>query len=138
MCVSLKLKIKATPEQIQTALQNYSSEAQTLNLPSAPKVAIQVLTEKDRPQPRLDREIGKGYTVSVGRVRPGATDTSLCSFDIRFVLLVHNTVLGAAGGALINAEMAKAKGPAMVKIFKEHILQELERSGGNTQPSIKN
>jgi len=110
MCVSLKLKTKATPEQIQATLQAYSSEAQTLNLPSAPKVAIQVLSEKDRPQPRLDRESGKGYTVSVGRVRTGASDASLCSFDIRFVLLVHNTVLGAAGGALINAEMAKAKG----------------------------
>jgi len=111
MCVSLKLKTKATPEQVQNVLQRYSSDAQTLNLPSAPKVAIQVLSEKDRPQPRLDREIGKGYTVSVGRIRPGASsDTDLCSFDIRLVLLVHNTVLGAAGGALINAEMVKAKG----------------------------
>eukprot|EP00026_Physarum_polycephalum_P003831 Phypoly_transcript_03847.p1 GENE.Phypoly_transcript_03847~~Phypoly_transcript_03847.p1 ORF type:complete len:367 (-),score=66.07 Phypoly_transcript_03847:50-1150(-) len=110
MCVSLKLKNKATPEQIQATLQKYSSEAQTLQLPSAPKQAIKVLQEKDRPQPRLDREAGKGYTVSVGRVRGGSSDPNLCSFDIRFVCLVHNTVLGAAGGALINAELAKAKG----------------------------
>lgn len=55
LCVSLKLKNKATPEQVQEVLQNYSSEAQTLNLPSAPKHAIKVLQERDRPQPRLDR-----------------------------------------------------------------------------------
>jgi aspartate-semialdehyde dehydrogenase len=111
MCVSLKLRNKATPEQIQTALQNFSPETNSLHLPSAPKQTLKLLQERDRPQPRLDRELGKGYTVSVGRVRGGASsDPNMCSFDIRLVCLVHNTVLGAAGGAVLNAELAKAKG----------------------------
>jgi aspartate-semialdehyde dehydrogenase len=111
-CVSLRLKKKATPDEVKAVLQNYTSEAQSLKLPSAPKVAIKVLEERDRPQPRIDRERERGYTVSVGRVRGGccSDEEPRSSFDIRLVLLVHNTVLGAAGGAIINCELAKAKG----------------------------
>jgi len=111
ICVSLKLKKKASPSQVKEALQNYTSEAQKLGLPSAPPSPIHVFEEKDRPQPRLDRELGNGYVVSVGRVRAGHySEDDGSSFDIRLVCLVHNTVLGAAGGAVINAELASAKG----------------------------
>lgn len=73
-------------------------------VPSAPKAAIEVLEEPDRPQPRLDRETGRGFSVSVGRIRP-------CSlFHIKLVLLSHNTVLGAAGSSVLNAELAVSKG----------------------------
>jgi len=110
MCLSLRLKKKATPQQIKDILRDYTSEAQHLNLPSSPNTPIRVFEERDRPQPRLDREAGQGYIVSVGRVRPGNAPSDIdSSFDIRLVCLVHNTVLGAAGGALINAEFAKAR-----------------------------
>jgi aspartate-semialdehyde dehydrogenase len=61
-------------------------------------------TEPDRPQPRMDRDLGKGMTVSLGRLRPCTV------FDIRFVGLSHNTIRGAAGGAILMAELLKAKG----------------------------
>ncbi|KAL6075186.1 aspartate-semialdehyde dehydrogenase [Balamuthia mandrillaris] len=103
-CVSLKLKKKATPEEVVAVLQNYVHPWQGLLL-SAPKQPIQVFTQQvNRPQPKLDRDLGGGYTVSVGRVRE-------CSlFDIKLVLLSHNTILGAAGGSILNAELALAKG----------------------------
>jgi len=112
ICVSLRLKKKATPEDVINILKQFNSDAQRINLPSAPNFPIKVLEEKDRPQPRLDREAARGYSVSVGRVRSGhmTSDGVGSSFDIRLVCLVHNTVLGAAGGALINAELAKAVG----------------------------
>ncbi|KAI8871469.1 aspartate-semialdehyde dehydrogenase [Ramicandelaber brevisporus] len=110
MCVSVRFvsENKPTVKQIQDALSKYTCEAQTLGCPSAPQQAIHVFTnepeQRDRPQPRLDREQDGGFSVSVGRVRP-------CKiFDVKFVLLAHNTVLGAAGGALLNAELAYAKG----------------------------
>ena len=80
------------------------NEPQELKLPSAPKSAIVVLDEEDRPQPRLDINIGKGQSVSVGRVRP-------CSiFDVKLTLLSHNTILGAAGSSILNAEASIKKG----------------------------
>ena len=79
------------------------SEPQHLKVPSAPVSAIVVSEEEDRPQPRLDVEVGRGNSVVVGRVRP-------CSvFDIKLTLLSHNTILGAAGSSILNAETAIAK-----------------------------
>ncbi|KAJ2965230.1 hypothetical protein NUW58_g10927 [Xylaria curta] len=65
-----------------------------------------VFDEPDRPQPRLDRDLSRGYTVSVGRVREDESGI----FDIKFVALSHNTVIGAAGSSILNAEAAVLKG----------------------------
>ena len=107
--VSLRFKNRQTPsaEQVVEALREYQSEAQKLGAPSAPEPAIKVFDEPDRPQPRLDRNISGGYTVSVGRVREGAPGGH---FDIRFAALSHNTVIGAAGSSILNAEVAVIKG----------------------------
>ncbi|KAJ3059162.1 hypothetical protein HK102_010117 [Quaeritorhiza haematococci] len=105
-CVSIQFQRKPapTPEQVIEALESYRCEAQDLDLPSAPPQAIVVKSEPDRPQPRLDRDTGKGQAVVVGRVRK-------CNvFDIKFTLLSHNTMLGAAGSSVLNAEVAVAKG----------------------------
>ncbi|KNC77121.1 aspartate-semialdehyde dehydrogenase [Sphaeroforma arctica JP610] len=103
-CLSVKLKGSPTTEEVITAMESYTCEAQRMGLPSAPKQCIVYNEKPDRPQPRLDRDAGKGYTVTVGRVRP-------CSlFDFKLTILSHNTILGAAGGALMNAELAKYKG----------------------------
>jgi aspartate-semialdehyde dehydrogenase len=67
---------------------------------------LQVLTEDDRPQPRLDRDLGEGMTVSVGRIRPCEV------LDTKFFVLSHNLVRGAAGAALLNAELCHAQGVA--------------------------
>lgn len=108
-CVSLRFKNREnipSAEQVKEAMRNYVSEAQVLGCPSAPKVAIQVMEAPDRPQPRLDRDTERGYTVSVGRVRED--DSGI--FDIKFVALSHNTVIGAAGSSILNAEAAVLKG----------------------------
>jgi len=102
-CVSIKFKNKTTPEQVKQILQNYSPAVKSM-MPSAPKHTIIVRDEEDRPQPKLDRNEGNGFTVVVGRIRE-------CSlFDIKLCLLSHNTVIGAAGGSILNAELAKSKG----------------------------
>ncbi|CEJ57169.1 Putative Aspartate-semialdehyde dehydrogenase [Penicillium brasilianum] len=107
--VSLRFKNRPAPkaEAVVQAMREYQSEAQKLGAPSAPEFAIKVFDEPDRPQPRLDRDISKGYTVSVGRVRDGAEGGF---FDIRFAALSHNTVIGAAGSSILNAEVAVIKG----------------------------
>ncbi|OKO97379.1 hypothetical protein PENSUB_10173 [Penicillium subrubescens] len=107
--VSLRFKNRPAPkaEEVVQAMREYQSEAQKLGAPSAPELAIKVFDEPDRPQPRLDRDISKGYTVSVGRVRDGAEGGY---FDIRFAALSHNTVIGAAGSSILNAEVAVIKG----------------------------
>jgi aspartate-semialdehyde dehydrogenase len=88
-------------------MREYVAEAQRLGCSSAPERAIVVFEEPDRPQPRLDRDISGGYAVSVGRVR----ETNKGShFDIRFAALSHNTVIGAAGSSILNAEAAVLKG----------------------------
>ncbi|KAI0174323.1 aspartate-semialdehyde dehydrogenase [Pestalotiopsis sp. NC0098] len=93
-------------EDVKAALRNYVSEAQKLGCPSAPEPSIMVFDDADRPQPRLDRDLGRGYTVSVGRVREDESGI----FDIKFVALSHNTVIGAAGSSILNAEAAVLKG----------------------------
>ncbi|KAJ1335996.1 aspartate-semialdehyde dehydrogenase [Microdochium nivale] len=107
-CVSLKFKARPPPkiEDVKAALREYVSEAEQLGCPSAPKPSIKVFDEADRPQPRLDRDLSGGYTVSVGRVREDESGI----FDIKFVALSHNTVIGAAGSSILNAEAAVLKG----------------------------
>lgn len=107
-CVSLRFEKRPPPsaEQVKQAMRDYVSEAQELGCPSAPSRAIQVCEEPDRPQPRLDRETDRGYAVSVGRVREDESGI----FDIMFVALSHNTVIGAAGSSILNAEAAVLKG----------------------------
>lgn len=107
-CVALKFMRQPPPsaEECIEALRNYTSEANALGCPSAPNPPIKVFDEPDRPQPRLDRDLESGYTVSVGRVRKD--DGGI--FDLKFVSLSHNTVIGAAGGSIVNAEAAILKG----------------------------
>ena len=86
-------------DEIRSAITSFQGEPQRLALPSAPKQPIHLLDENDRPQPRLDREREKGMAVSVGRIRR-------CPIlDVRMVALVHNTIRGAAGAAILNAEL---------------------------------
>lgn len=106
--VSLRFAKRPPPsaEEVKAAMRDYVAEAQKLGCPSAPEQAIVVFDEPDRPQPRLDRDISGGYAVSVGRVREGKGG----HFDIRFAALSHNTVIGAAGSSILNAEAAIIKG----------------------------
>ncbi len=102
--VSVKLGGPASIEEVAAALVNYQGEPQRMGLPSAPNPAIILHTENDRPQPRLDRLAGGGMATSVGRLRPDPV------LDYKFLVLGHNTIRGAAGGALLNAELLKAQG----------------------------
>ena len=95
---------KPTQEQMLEAWANFRGPAQELNLPSAPKQFLHYFTEADRPQAKLDRELEHGMAVSIGRLRP---DTQ---YDYKFVCLSHNTLRGAAGGAVLLAELLAAKG----------------------------
>jgi aspartate-semialdehyde dehydrogenase len=99
-----KMSIDEILSEIEEALTSFQGEPQELRLPSAPEQPIHVAHEDDRPQPRLDRDREQGMAVTVGRIRPCPI------FDIRFVGLVHNTVRGAAGAAILNAELLRAKG----------------------------
>ena len=101
---SVRVKLSQAPslEEVRDALATFSSVPQQLRLHSAPEKPIIVRTETDRPQPRLDRDAGKGMSVTVGRI---ARDNVL---DYRFVALGHNTIRGAAGAAILNAELLVA------------------------------
>jgi len=102
--VSIRLKKKAQPEEIIAAWNDFRAEPQRLRLPSAPDQPVTYLRGVDRPQPRLDVDSGAGMTTSVGRLRK-------CNvLDWKFTVLSHNTIRGAAGAALLNAELLKAKG----------------------------
>ena len=104
-CVSLEFgDKKPSLEEIERIWTNFRGLPQELDLPFAPKQPIIVRHEPNRPQPRRDRDEDKGMAVSVGRLRECPV------FDIRFVGLSHNTVRGAAGGGILNAELLKAKG----------------------------
>ena len=102
--VSVSFRNKPTMEQIKERWANYETEAQRLKLPSAPKPSLQYFEEPDRPQTRLDRDFQNGFGVTIGRLRGDKL------FDYRFVCLSHNTVRGAAGGAILTAELLCAKG----------------------------
>ncbi len=102
--VAIRLKHKAHPEEIIAAWNEFRAEPQELHLPSAPEQAIMYMTAPDRPQPRFDCDLGAGMTTAVGRLRK-------CNvLDWKFTVLSHNTIRGAAGAALLNAELLKAKG----------------------------
>src|SRR6266850_324958 len=102
--VSVKLKKKAQPAEIIRTWNEFRSAPQELRLPSAPEQPVRYVEGIDRPQPRLDVDCGAGMTTSVGRLRK-------CNvLDWKFTVLSHNTIRGAAGAALLNAELLKAKG----------------------------
>ena len=101
---SVGLKEPTTLEDAVTALREFAPPEIVRGLPSAPERAIIVRDEPDRPQPRRDRNLYNGMGTTVGRVRPCAL------FDLKFTVLSHNTIRGAAGGALLNAELLVADG----------------------------
>ena len=104
-CISLEFgDKKPTLAEIEKIWTDFRALPQELKLPFAPNQPIIVRHEANRPQPRRDRDEDKGMAVSVGRLRECPL------FDIRFVGLSHNTVRGAAGGGILNAELLKAKG----------------------------
>src|SRR2546430_5929095 len=102
--IRVKLKTAVSIDDIRESLASFTSEPQRLKLDSAPEKPIIVRNENDRPQPRLDRDSGNGMSVTVGRVM---SDNVL---DYRFVALGHNTIRGAAGAAILNAELLVAQG----------------------------
>ncbi len=101
--VRVKLARQASLEEVSDALASWCSLPQELRLYSAPAQPIIVREERDRPQPRLDRDAGRGMSVTIGRIRADAV------MDYRFVALSHNTIRGAAGAAILNAELLLAK-----------------------------
>jgi aspartate-semialdehyde dehydrogenase len=98
-CVSAEFEKKPALEEILHVWQNFRGAPQEQSLPSAPEQTIVYRHEHNRPQPRLDRNTHRGMAVTVGRLR------SCPVFDVRFVGLSHNTVRGAAGGGILNAEL---------------------------------
>jgi len=103
-CIQVKFKKKVTANEIKNAWNNFAGEPQKLKLPLAPQKPIQYFAEEHFPQPKYQRNIDKGMAVSVGRLREDPL------FDFKFVILSHNTVRGAAGGAVLCAELMKEKG----------------------------
>ena len=105
-CVSVRFAKRPppSPQQVREALATYTPDARSLGCPSAPRHAIFVHEEADRPQPRLDRDYQRGAGISVGRVRQCRV------LDIKFVVLANNVCIGAATSSIINAEFALLKG----------------------------
>lgn len=106
MTISLRARDRQrfTLEAVREAIENFTGEPQRLGLPSAPARPLHYIAAPDRPQPRLDRDRERGMVTSIGRLRP-------CPIlDLRMVALVHNTIRGAAGAAILNAELLEAKG----------------------------
>jgi aspartate-semialdehyde dehydrogenase len=104
VCVSLELSSKPTEAELRHAFATYRSVPQERGLPSAPKYPVQYLPEADRPQPRKDVERERGMVAFIGRLRPCTV------FDWKFIALGHNTVRGAAGAAVLNAELMHSEG----------------------------
>jgi aspartate-semialdehyde dehydrogenase len=103
-CVSVKLKSSASADELKNAWMKFSGEPQQLQLPTAPEHPIHYFEDPNYPQPKTHRDLDKGMAVSVGRLR------SCSILDYKFVLLSHNTIRGAAGGAILNAELSHKKG----------------------------
>jgi aspartate-semialdehyde dehydrogenase len=102
--VSLQLRESAAAEEIIAAWNEFRCLPQKLKLPSAPEQPVIYESAPDRPQPRLDRDRGRGMSAVIGRLRP-------CSiFDWKFTVLSHNTIRGAAGAAVLNGELLHAQG----------------------------
>lgn len=102
--IRVKLVRRANIEAVREAFVRFTGVPQALGLHTAPERPIIVRSEPDRPQPRLDRDAGGGMSVSIGRLLPDHV------LDYRFVALSHNTIRGAAGAALLNAELLLARG----------------------------
>jgi aspartate-semialdehyde dehydrogenase len=102
--ISIKLKKKASAEDILEAWSSFRAIPQEKKLPTAPEIPVRYVNASDRPQPRFDVDFGHGMTTTVGRLRP-------CNvLDWKFTVLSHNTIRGAAGAALLNAELLKEQG----------------------------
>ena len=104
MAAFVRLKRKASSEEALRVIAEFRGEPQERKLPFAPARPIHVFTEDNRPQPRLDRDLERGMAVSVGRVRADKL------FDLKLEALVHNTIRGAAGAAILNGELLHARG----------------------------
>jgi aspartate-semialdehyde dehydrogenase len=104
MTICVDFAMSPTPQEVVAALEGFRGRPQELNLPSAPNPPIVVASEPERPQPRLDADRGNGMAITVGRVRPCKVTHT------KFVALGHNTVRGAAGAAILNAELMVAEG----------------------------
>ncbi len=103
-CTSIELGQQASSEEIISVWEQYTPEPQQLALPSAPKRALLYRYEQDRPQTLLDRDASGGMAVTLGRLR------SCPLLGYKFVMLGHNTIRGAAGGSILNAELCVSKG----------------------------
>jgi aspartate-semialdehyde dehydrogenase len=102
--LSISFREKPSIDQIRETLQKFRSLPQEIGLPMAPENPIVVRDEHDRPQPKYDLDVEKGMATVVGRIRP-------CNlFDVKMVILSHNTVRGAAGAAILNAELLVHQG----------------------------
>lgn len=104
VCASVEFDAPVAPEEAIRVLRAYQAPASARDLPFAPKPVIVVRDEADRPQPRLDRMTGRGMSTVVGRVRQDPL------FHLKFVVLSHNTIRGAAGGSIYNAELLVQEG----------------------------
>jgi aspartate-semialdehyde dehydrogenase len=102
--VRVKFARKPTLDNLREALISFRSLPQELGLHSAPATPITIRDEENRPQPKLDRDAGNGMTITAGRIKPDSV------LDYRFVVLSHNTIRGAAGAAILNAELLVAQG----------------------------
>ncbi len=102
--VSVKLKQKVDAEEVIAAFRDFPSQPHEMGCPLAPERPVVYDSAPDRPQPRFDLDRGEGMTVSVGRLRPCGV------LDYKFTVLSHNTIRGAAGAALLNAELLKVQG----------------------------
>jgi aspartate-semialdehyde dehydrogenase len=99
VCISAELEQSASPAQVAEALADFQAPPESRHLPSCPSPVIVVTDRDDRPQPRLDRMIGDGMTTVVGRLREDPI------LHLKFIVLSHNTIRGAAGGSIFNAEL---------------------------------
>jgi aspartate-semialdehyde dehydrogenase len=102
--ISVEFSSNPTEADVRNAFETFSSVPQERNLPSAPKHPVQYMTEQDRPQPRKDAERDRGMATFIGRLRPCPV------FDWKFIALGHNTIRGAAGAAVLNAELMHSEG----------------------------
>jgi aspartate-semialdehyde dehydrogenase len=103
--VFVETRKETDPLEVKEAMDRFRGEPQRLGLPTAPEKPVIVRSEEDRPQPRLDRTAGRGMAVVVGRIR---RDPALGG--IKYIVLGHNTIRGAAGCAILNAELLKSRG----------------------------
>ena len=104
LCASVELAARPSPGEVRAALAAFRGRPQELGLPSAPAHPVRVVEGDDRPQPRRDAMAGRGMTVSLGRIRE-------CPIlGIKFAALGHNTIRGAAGASVLNAELLLAEG----------------------------